>query len=889
MAFLYNPELMREDEIRATFVARDGLVQDLLGLIKHQPETAGVQHAVIIGPRGMGKTTILLMLRLSLIDQGLNKHWQCIKFPEESYGVDDLADIWIETLDLLAQQTSDPLLTQTVERLRSTDTDSDELGETALATIKDWSTNHNKRLLLLIDNIDMILGQINDERQNARLREILMNDGAIMIVGTGISFFEEARAYDQPLYNFFRIFDLKSFTFDQVKELLRKRAAIDKIENFEQSLNDGKLRALEYFTGGNPRLILILYHVITGSAIEEIRRGLEKLLDEITPYYKAKTEMLPPQQRKILDCIARTSAQSREGITPTNIATATRMKVNQASAQLKRLMEMGYVRAANLRERSSYYTLSEPLYAIWYQMRFGQEIKKHMAWLVNFLKIYYSISEISVELNRLQVKFSECIGSGRLDMAKNTLEHGRYLFDALEDKTMRLKEAGELLKKHIAIGDFEHAKEFIDEADLEQVPEEALKKLEAEKLIDPMKIQFKFGIKAVKEGRFNEALPYFSKATELVPHSSTAWYYRGYALAELGKLDEAITSYDKSIHVKPNKHKAWFNRGNILVRLGRFEEAISSFDKAVQIKPDKHEAWYNRGNALAELSRLEEAKCSFDKAIQIEPADYEAYVNRGIVLVKLGSKEEAITSFDKAIQIKPGEYKVWCFRGNILMDFEKYSEALASYEKAILIKPDEPHILCKMGIALANLKKYDDSIISFDKALQIKPEMNCVLKMRGSILEDLGRLDEAYATYERSKQIKPDSDTLKDITKILFKMVLRELSVMDINKASNFLQEAMKSRTVIGNDEWNKIALQHLLSGAFSDSSNLLLQLISGTVLSEELFPLTRALEFLQSRDRALIEKLSPEYRGIVQEIVDKYDKKDSQKEKSKQDSSREK
>src|SRR2546430_5635250 len=109
----------------------------------------------------------------------------------------------------------------------------------------------------------------------------------------------------------------------------------------------------------------MLYRVLNYSEVLEVRRGLESLLDQVTPYYKAKIEALPPQQRKILDHIARISGRTREGLTPTEIAAATRLAVNHVSSQLKRLVELGYVRAANIRGRSSYYALSEPLYAIW--------------------------------------------------------------------------------------------------------------------------------------------------------------------------------------------------------------------------------------------------------------------------------------------------------------------------------------------------------------------------------------------------------------------------------------------------------------------------------------------------------------------------------------------
>src|SRR5919106_3267674 len=107
MELLYNPDVMPEAEIKATFVARQRLIDELVSLIERQPEGAGVQHVVIVAPRGMGKTTVLLMVKFALADRGLTEGWQAVKFPEESYGIYDLADFWLEVLNLLAADTGD--------------------------------------------------------------------------------------------------------------------------------------------------------------------------------------------------------------------------------------------------------------------------------------------------------------------------------------------------------------------------------------------------------------------------------------------------------------------------------------------------------------------------------------------------------------------------------------------------------------------------------------------------------------------------------------------------------------------------------------------------------------------------------------------------------------
>lgn len=416
MQFLYNPSLMSKQEIKSTFVGRENLIDEIISLIEHQPIGAGVQHVLTIAARGMGKTTVLLMTQFAMEDKKLTKQWQPVKFAEESYGIYDLADFWLEVIYQLSAETEDNQLLQSVTELKTLYTENVNLQEASLALIKDWCQKNKKRLVLLIDNFDIILEQINDERENARLRDVLMNNGTLMIIGTATTFFHEVRDYDQPLYNFFKIYNLESMKYPQVEDILRRRAKFDQIPHFEDKLktNINRLRVLEHFTAGNPRLVLMLYRVLVMTDISDIRQSLESLLDEVTPYYKAKVESLPAQQRKILDYIAHISSKTNEGVTPTEIAEACRLTVNQVSSQLKRLSILSYVRAANLRGRSSYYTLSEPLYAIWYQMRFGRDAQQRMQWLINILEALYSCEEINIDIEsmKLEALFQEYLIKG---------------------------------------------------------------------------------------------------------------------------------------------------------------------------------------------------------------------------------------------------------------------------------------------------------------------------------------------------------------------------------------------------------------------------------------------------------------------------------------------
>ncbi len=609
MEFFYNPDSMREEEIKETFVGRQGLLDELVDLIRRQPDRAGVQHAVILAPRGMGKTTMLLMLQFAARDGELKESWQPVRFPEESYGINDLADFWIEALTILAADTKDEELRKQTEQLQVEYSNSDELQELGLAALKDWRNKHGRRLLLLVDNFDMILEQINDERDNARLRDVLMNDGTLMLIGGAVSFFREARAYDQPLYNFFKIFELKHLTFDQMLELLRRRAEVDQIENFEEKLkaNLTRLRVLEYFAAGNPRLVLMLYRVVTQSDLTEVRLALEKLLDEVTPYFKAKIESLPPQQRKILDHIARISSKTNEGVTPTEIATHTRLSPNQVSSQLKRLSELGYVRSANLSGRSSFYTLSEPLYAIWHQMRFGRDARQKMQWLVNFLKSWFSLEEIKDESKKLSERFLEFLELKRFKEALGTIEYLQLLVFAIEDDKENLKTTIEISQ------------------DLQKLTEAAEATFYKEKT---KKILLEQCLNAVEAEKFEEAVQRLEEVLKIDSKYEDGWILKGRVLEKLGRLEEAELSFDQALLINPKNITTLLERGFNQLERGKDDAAISSFDQILSITPNNKPALLGRGQAQLRYdyqhNKLENIGASikfFTQVLKTDPED----------------------------------------------------------------------------------------------------------------------------------------------------------------------------------------------------------------------------------------------------------------------------
>ena len=67
MLYKYNPSQISPQELEATFVGRECLIEEILSKLNQQAQAKSNQNYLVIGPRGIGKTNTIFFIVVILI------------------------------------------------------------------------------------------------------------------------------------------------------------------------------------------------------------------------------------------------------------------------------------------------------------------------------------------------------------------------------------------------------------------------------------------------------------------------------------------------------------------------------------------------------------------------------------------------------------------------------------------------------------------------------------------------------------------------------------------------------------------------------------------------------------------------------------------------------
>ena len=559
----YNPGFLSDEEVVESFSVRVHQFESLVDSLRSSRGSSNI-HSLVIGPRGSGKTHLLLRVTAEIRRDTSLSGFYPIRFAEESYEVSSIGEFWLECLGHLSEQAPEyerANLRMSYNDLR-TRRDDRELANRCLGAILDFADRHDKRIVLLVENLNMLFADMDDRDAGWRLRHTLQTEPRIVLLGSATSRFDEIDHPDHALYDLFKVITLHPL---ETRECLTLWQTVT-----GQPSTTTSIRPLEILTGGNPRLLTIIARFGAGRSFRELKGSLLDLVDDHTEYFKSHLESLPALERRVYLALARLwkPATAREA------ADQARIDINRCSALLTRLVGRGAVTVVGGTARRRQYYLTERLYNIYYLLRRDSGSSQAVEALVDFMVCLYSPAELWDAVAEMYRGTSLAKVDVQEPVAQVLIERAQLLADIGHDTE--------------AIAIFEQVAARLRESREERHRSQAAVALLNKVLRLNMADRYDETVVAC-----DELLASFGTDRDpiVVAISGMAMSSKGRAWAQLGNAPEAVRAFDQAL--------VCFN-----------EVMTPVFDQLVA------ETTYRKALALIQNEHLNEAVAAFDAVVE---------------------------------------------------------------------------------------------------------------------------------------------------------------------------------------------------------------------------------------------------------------------------------
>jgi len=810
---IFNPSRLTDAELEASFIVRQQLFEKLLQQILNEKKSHVPQHHLIIGQRGMGKTTLLCRIGAELRKAEYVDQYIPLQFPEEQYvEVNCLSKFWLNCLDSLAdalEEEGDSAAVKDLDqRIRLLDRSG--LGEVELADAGqglfiEMIKVLKRRPILLFDNFHLLLDRLKES--DYTLRAFFMKEGAPILVGGSTAMPSDTDDYGAAFYDGFMIHLLHRLSLREMQDVLKHLAELSGNANLAARIYEEtpRLATLRDLTGGNPRTTVLMFELFARGFSEDAYEDLEGLLDYITPLYQSRLDQLPEQAQLVFGALARNWAPA----TAIQLTELTGVVRGSISTQLNRLESFGLVEKVELSKgKKPGYQVAERFFNIWYLMRFAARRQRSgLICLTKFLQEFHTPDELVLRARGLMER--DALSAGELTYAMALAEAGLGTSTAYELRTY-----AETLAVRNCDGKHDEIASIIDPADisarvytfeetrckLRQVAKKRGGNVDLDEFVDlvissihllPPYVNSRL---AIADGDFSaeEVESLFEKLKETrelmkkgCGEAALTYLEDRLRRGLLTRLDDreelehaleacsdvracnllarllnpspelAVIAYERITRIDPRHFEAWFELGNIFqYSLRKYENSEKAYRAALKINDQSSYLYNDLGNLIKDYQgRYQESEACYRRAIELDAGFAWPWGNLGLLLQEQSEHyEEAEEAYRRAIQIDPKYANAWNNLGALIDDeFERVDEALKCFEKATELAPKSAlHWRNLAKILHHKLNRIEGAEVAYRKSIELDSDYVAPVIGLGDLLQyKLKRYDEAEVLYRK--------------------------------------------------------------------------------------------------------------------------------------------
>jgi tetratricopeptide (TPR) repeat protein len=190
-----------------------------------------------------------------------------------------------------------------------------------------------------------------------------------------------------------------------------------------------------------------------------------------------------------------------------------------------------------------------------------------------------------------------------------------------------------------------------------------------------------------------------------------------------GEIESAINAYTKALELNPEFSEAFYHRGShYYTSMNNIRKALSDFNKAIKLNDGEASYFSSRGVCYYDLNNLELAIKDFNRVIELNPPDsilFTAFALRGNAYEEKGEDKKALQDYTRAIEINPKAVNIYYRKGLVNRSLENYEESVEDFCRVIELDEKYADAYHERGIAYAFLGDKQKVLDDFKSAARL--------------------------------------------------------------------------------------------------------------------------------------------------------------------------
>lgn len=192
-----------------------------------------------------------------------------------------------------------------------------------------------------------------------------------------------------------------------------------------------------------------------------------------------------------------------------------------------------------------------------------------------------------------------------------------------------------------------------------------------------------------REGRLNDALACFAKASSLDPVLAAAWNGQAAVLFDSGNARDAVHILTEAVAATRGEISVLANLAILLEKMGRYAESVEIADQVLAIQPEHLSVRLTLSVALLALQRPGEAITHCQQLVASQPQNANVFLNLGEALMAADEYMEALAAYGHAIHLDNTLSAAHIGRGQAFAMLGRFEEADAVFAESARNDPQK--------------------------------------------------------------------------------------------------------------------------------------------------------------------------------------------------------